>query len=55
MKNSIKHILPIPAPTEESEKRKNELLKQKKVRPLSQQESNELFALEMRQFWCCEC
>lgn len=41
----------IPAPTEESEARKNEL-KAKKKR--TEREENELFHLEMRQFWNCE-
>lgn len=52
MKKIAIKIESIPAPTEESEARKNEL-KAKKKR--TEREENELFHLEMRQFWNCEC
>ena len=45
-------IIAIPQPTRESEKRKKELEAKKK---LTHSEENELFHLQMMQFWNCEC
>lgn len=45
-------IVAIPAPTEKSEARRRELQSKKEK---TSNEENELFNLEMRQFWNCEC
>jgi hypothetical protein len=45
----------IPAPTVDSEARKHELQEAEKHRALTEAERNELFHLEMRVFWNCEC
>jgi hypothetical protein len=54
MKRTIE-IHAIPAPTIDSDARKHELQEAKKHQVLSDAEENELFHLEMRVFWNCEC